>query len=151
LLTGLPKYAGQVVRQRGSSPKLQVLNTALMTAQSGLAPEEIRADGEYWGRLVESAVGAHLVNAAASDGIEVFYWRDRNREVDFVVKSGRTITAIEVKSGRRREAFPGMAFPYPRRGRVPYIPPERLRYPDLLISGHPAEPLRLPVAVLFHP
>jgi hypothetical protein len=109
LLTGLPKYAGQVVRQRGSSPKLQVLNTALMTAQSGLAPEEIRADGEYWGRLVESAVGAHLVNAAASDGIEVFYWRDRNREVDFVVKSGRTITAIEVKSGRRREAFPGMS------------------------------------------
>jgi hypothetical protein len=105
----LPKYAGQVVRQRGSSPKLQVRNTALMTAQSGLAPEEIRADGEYWGRLVESAVGAHLVNAAASDGIEVFYWRDRNREVDFVVKSGRSITAIEVKSGRRRVAFPGMS------------------------------------------
>jgi uncharacterized protein len=109
LLTGLPKYAGHVVRQRGSSPKLQVLNTALMTAQSGLAPEEIRGDGESWGRLLESAVGAHLVNAAAADDLEVFYWRDRNREVDFVVKSGRRITAIEVKGGRQQHSFPGMS------------------------------------------
>ena len=66
LLTGLPKYAGRAVRQRGSSPKLQVLNTALMTAQCGLTPKEARGDSEFWGRLVESAVGAHLANAAAS-------------------------------------------------------------------------------------
>ena len=109
MLTGLPKYAGQAVRQRGSSPKLQVLNTALVTAQSGLTPDEARADPEFWGRLVESAVGAHLANAAAAGVCELFYWREHNREVDFVVKTGRVVTAIEVKSGRAPEAQPGLA------------------------------------------
>lgn len=109
VLTGLQKYAGQAVRRRGSSPKLQVLNTALMTAQSRLTFEETRKDPEVWGRLVESAVGAHLANAAAADVCELYYWLDRNREVDFVVKAGRTVTAIEVKNGKKRTSLPGMA------------------------------------------
>jgi uncharacterized protein len=109
MVTGLQKFAGDRARQRGSSPKLQVLNTALMTAQSGLTLREAQADPSVWGRLVESAVGAHLLNAAAPRGFEVYYWRDRNLEVDFVVKSGQSVTAIEVKSVRRREALPGMA------------------------------------------
>jgi predicted AAA+ superfamily ATPase len=109
MLTGLQKYAGGAARRRGSSPKLQVLNTALMTAQSGLSTAEGREDREFWGRLVESAVGAHLTNAAAAGVGEVFYWRDRNREVDFAVRSGRRLVAIEVKSGRSRETQSGMA------------------------------------------
>ncbi len=108
MLTGLPKYAGQAVRTRGSSPKLQVLNTALLTAQWGLTLEEARADREAWGRLAESAVGAHLANAALTGTCEVFYWRERQHEVDFVVRAGRTLTAIEVKTGRRRETPAGM-------------------------------------------
>ena len=108
MVVGLPKYAGQATRQRGSSPKLQVLNTALMTAQAGMSFEEARANREFWGRLVESAAGAHLANAAATGACEVFYWRERNREVDFVVRAGRTVSAIEVKSGRAREALAGM-------------------------------------------
>jgi len=109
MLAGLQKYAGTAVRQRGSSPKLQVLNTALMTAQSGLSPEDARADREFRGRLVESAVGAHLANAAAGGACELFYWRERNREVDFVFCAGRRVAAIEVKSGRAPNAFPGLA------------------------------------------
>jgi predicted AAA+ superfamily ATPase len=108
MLIGLQKYAGQAVRRRGSSPKLQVLNTALMSAQSGLTFEEARADRVFWGRLVESAVGAHLANAAAAGICELFYWRHVNREVDFVVRAGRRLTAIEVKSGRVRDSLPGM-------------------------------------------
>jgi len=108
MVTGLQKYAGDRARQRRSSPKLQVLNTALMTALSGLAPQELRRDSELWGRLVESAVGSHLANAAAAGECELFYWRDRNREVDFVVKAGRRLTAIEVKSSRRRDSLRGM-------------------------------------------
>lgn len=108
MLTGLQKFAGEAVRQRGSSPKLQVLNTALMTAPSALTLAEARRDGELWGRLVESAVGAHLANAAATGTCELFYWRDRNREVDFVVRAGRNVTAIEVKSARGRDVLPGM-------------------------------------------
>jgi hypothetical protein len=107
MLTGLQKYAGQTVRQRASSPKLQVLNTALMTAQTGTTLREARKDHEFWGRLVESAVGAHLANAAALGVCELYYWRDRNREVDFITRAGRRLTAIEVKSGRSRDTQPG--------------------------------------------
>ena len=109
VVTGLQKYAGESVRQRGSSPKLQVLNTALMTAQSGLRLEEVRRDPDLWGRLAESAVGAHLANAAAVGDCELFYWRDRSREVDFVARAGRMLTAIEVKTGRSRDILAGMA------------------------------------------
>jgi predicted AAA+ superfamily ATPase len=109
LLMGLQKYAAQDVRRRGSSPKLQVLNTALMTAQTGLTPREARTDHEFWGRLVESAVGAHLANAAAAGECELFYWRERSYEVDFVTKSARRLTAFEVKSGRTPDALPGMS------------------------------------------
>jgi len=109
LVVGLQKYAGDVARSRGSSPKLQVLNTALLTAQSGLTLPEARGDGEFWGRLVESAVGAHLANAAASGECALYYWRERNQEVDFVVKAGRRLAAIEVKSGRAPQAHRGTA------------------------------------------
>lgn len=109
MLTGLPKFAGEAVRSRGSSPKLQVLDTALLTAQAGYTFDEARADPEFWGRLVESAVGAHLANAAAAGVCELYYWRERNREVDFVVRSRRSLTAIEVKSGRTQEVLPGLA------------------------------------------
>ena len=108
LLTGLPKYAGSLVRQRGSSPKLQVLNTALMTALADVSPGRAMADPVLRGRLVESAVGAHLANAAATGECDLFYWREGNREVDFVVKAGRRLVAIEVKSGRVRDFLPGM-------------------------------------------
>ncbi|MBV6410914.1 MAG: ATP-binding protein [Burkholderiales bacterium] len=109
MVCGLPKYAGDAARSRGSSPKLQVLNTALMTAASGYTLAEARADREFWGRLVESAVGAHLANAAMRGECALHYWRERNREVDFAVRAGRRLTAIEVKSGRAPQAHPGTA------------------------------------------
>jgi len=108
MVTGLQKYSGGGVRRRGSSPKLQVCNTALMAALSGLTLDQALEDRAFWGRLVESAVGAHLVNAAAAGLCEVFYWRGRGREVDFVVRAGRHLTAMEVKSGRARSTLPGM-------------------------------------------
>jgi predicted AAA+ superfamily ATPase len=109
MLTGLQKYAGQALRARASSPKLQVLNTALMAAQSGLTLEQAQHDHEYWGRLTESAVGSHLANAATLGVCELFYWRERNREVDFVIRAGKSLVAIEVKSGQRREVPAGLA------------------------------------------
>lgn len=109
LVCGLQKYAGDAARSRGSSPKLQVFNTALMTTVTGLSFDEARADREFMGRLTESAVGAHLINAAAARDCEVFYWRERSREVDFVVTAGRRVVAVEVKSGRSREMPAGLA------------------------------------------
>jgi predicted AAA+ superfamily ATPase len=108
MLSGLQKFSGSAIRERGSSPKLQVLNTALMTAMLGLTPAEVRAQPELWGRLVESAIGAHLAGAAAAGECTLHYWRDRGREVDFVVESPGGRLAIEVKSGRRRDMLPGL-------------------------------------------
>lgn len=79
-----------------------------MTAQSGLTIENMRKDREARGRLVESAVGAHLANAAAAGMFELYYWRDLNREVDFVVRANRRVTAIEAKSGRAQDTLPGL-------------------------------------------
>ena len=109
MVCGLPKYAPDTARSRGSSPKLQVLNTALMTVTAGVGPEEARSDREFRGRLFESAIGAHLANAAAAGECELYYWRDRGQEVDFVVKAHARVTAIEVKSGRAPQAHPGTA------------------------------------------
>ena len=108
MLTGLSKYDHGSVRQRGSSPKLQVLNSGLASALDHRSLAEARQDGDHWGRLVESCIGAHLVNSSLGTGIEVTYWRDRNQEVDFVLQRGRTVVAIEVKSGGRRQSLPGM-------------------------------------------
>ncbi len=108
LLAGLSKYAGQRFRQRASSPKLQVLNTALITSQSLLSLEDAKQDKDFWGRLVESSIGASLMNGIKGENIELFYWSSRNREVDFVLSKGETLIAIEVKSGRRNVAIPGI-------------------------------------------
>ncbi|MDX9749786.1 MAG: ATP-binding protein [Flavobacteriales bacterium] len=109
LLTPLHKYAGQRVRQRASSPKWMVHDTGLLTAPMGISMAQARKDGALWGRVVESAVGAHLLRGARDEGYEVFYWRDGGREVDFVVMRGGKLTAIEVKSSRVRTALSGMA------------------------------------------
>ena len=108
MLCGLPKFSGEVVRQRGSSPKFQVLNNALMTAQSAISFTEARRDPERWGRIAESAIGAHLANGAQMGEYELFYWREVSKEVDFVLRRGDKVLALEVKSGNRRTSLPGM-------------------------------------------
>jgi len=108
MLCGISKYAGQRVRQRGSSPKFQVMDMALMSALAGQEFKTVRGDPELWGRWVESAVGAHLVNSSIEYGFELFYWRERGREVDFVVRYQGRLLAIEVKSHKRRTALSGM-------------------------------------------
>ncbi len=108
LLTGLEKFAGSAVRRRASSPKLLILNTALMTAMGPHSFDAARMDTGYWGRLVETAVGAHLVNTSQGTRIGVYYWREGNREVDFVLRSGERTTSIEVKSGQTKTSLPGM-------------------------------------------
>ena len=117
MVRGIEKYAGDMIRQRASSPKFQVLNTALTSALAGDEPRKLLASPDLRGRLVESAVGAHLANAAATGRCRLFYWRERNLEVDFVVERAGKVIAIEVKSGRRRDGLPGVgAFlkAYPR-------------------------------------
>ena len=107
LLAGLPKYVPSQHRVRATSPKLNVLNTALMTAGSGYTFAEARADRGFWGRLVESAVGAHILNTMPNNA-RAYYWQERNLEVDFVLRRGVRIVAIEVKSSPKKRPMPGL-------------------------------------------
>lgn len=107
MLAGLDKFAGDLARSRASSPKLLVLNTALLTAQHSFDYQSARQDGEQWGRLVESAVGAYLYNDLPPN-MTLNYWRERNAEVDFVIQHGTRLLAVEVKSGRNRGALGGL-------------------------------------------
>lgn len=101
LLCGLQKYARDEARKYNSVPKLMVYNTALLTAQTNTTFHRTFTTPNLWGRWVESAVGAHLLNQADEYDYNLYYWRENSDEVDFVVESGEQQIAIEVKSGRR--------------------------------------------------
>lgn len=101
LVLGMQKYAGQEVRKRASVPKLNVLNTALISAGSGYTQAEAKADRSHWGHMVESAVGAHLHNTGHPN-CKIYYWQDGSHEVDFVIECGHRLALIEVKSGKSK-------------------------------------------------
>ncbi len=108
MMKGLSKYAGGALRRKGSSPKLQVMDNSLMSVVSGLTFDQAMSDRSFWGRLVESAVGTHLINALLGKDSEIYYWRKSNREVDFAVEYNKKVIGIEVKSSKRRGALAGM-------------------------------------------
>jgi predicted AAA+ superfamily ATPase len=124
LLSGLQAWSGSTVKQRASSPKLVLWNNALIHAMSRRTRLEVQADATWRGRLVENAVGAHLLCHLPPLGYSVHYWRDGDAEVDFVVARPGQLWALEVKSGRG--------------GKTPGLPAFRKRFPAakaLLIGG----------------
>jgi predicted AAA+ superfamily ATPase len=101
LLSGLEKYSPNLVRKRSSSPKFMVHNTAIMSGISNETIDTLHADHRAWGRWVESAVGAHLVNQSFKERkLKIYYWREGNDEVDFVVVYKKRIIALEVKTSK---------------------------------------------------
>ena len=100
LIVGLQNFSNNEVRKRASSPKLIVQNTALMSALAGKNFDVVRKEADYWGRLVESAVGAYLYNQSILDNFELFYFRVGDYEVDFVIKKYDVVVGLEIKSGR---------------------------------------------------
>ncbi|OKZ01605.1 MAG: AAA family ATPase [Bacteroides sp. CAG:1060_57_27] len=101
LLAALQKYARDDARKYNSIPKYQVYNNALMTVYRGQTFEKDRTDPKVWGRWVESAVGAYLLSMAEELDYQLYYWREGDDEVDFIIANGGESVAIEVKSGRR--------------------------------------------------
>lgn len=100
VMSGLQKYDPKMLRSKASSPRLLVHDTALMTASFGRRRDKLLTDPELRGRLVETAVGAYLVNLSYAGDVEVFWWREGGLEVDFVATCEDAVCAIEVKSGR---------------------------------------------------
>jgi len=111
MIKGLEKFSPSTIRQRASSPKFQVFNMALMSALSSGQRSEIQAQPEVYGRWVESAIGTHLLNQSLIGQMELYYWREGNSEVDFVLQKGNKTIGIEVKSGRNKlsEGIPAFA------------------------------------------
>lgn len=109
LASGLELFSKGHVRKRGSSPKLVLWNNALINAVSLRPFAEAFADGSWWGRLVENAVGAHLLNGLTGPAWSVTYWRAADDEVDYVVSHGAQDWAVEVKSGRPGRGGGGLA------------------------------------------
>lgn len=103
MLSGLQKFANDVARKRASAPKFQVHNSALRSIYSNLTLEEATVLPKEWGRFYESAVGAHIVSQAFVDRYEVFYWRQGNDEVDYVIQKKEKLLAIEVKSNHEKQ------------------------------------------------
>lgn len=102
MVCGLQKYTVDKARRRASVPKYQVYNNALMTLYCERDFISARADRKLWGRIVESAVGAHIMNCAYTGKFNVYYWREGDKEVDFVLKKDSKVIAIEVKSNAER-------------------------------------------------
>lgn len=100
LLTGLEKYASDIIRKRASKPKFQVYNNALLTANQNISFNAFMNNSKEWGRLAESAVGVHLVNSGIKYRFNVYYWNQGGYEVDYVIERGAEIIGIEVKSGK---------------------------------------------------
>ncbi len=107
LVSGLQKHAFSAVRKKASAPKLLVWSNALVTANDPRSLEAVRADSRRWGRLVENAVGAHLLSGLAGPPWDLWWWRDGDLEVDFVAPTPTGYLAVEVKSGRPRRT-PGL-------------------------------------------
>lgn len=100
LLCGLQKYARDEARKYNSVPKLMVYNTALLTAQTNITFQKAFTTPNLWGRWVESAIGTYLLSQADEYDFKLYYWRENDDEVDYIVESGNQLAAIEVKSGR---------------------------------------------------
>jgi len=100
LVSGLELFSMGQIRKRGSSPKLILWNNALINGLSLKSYAQTLADSVWWGRVVENAVGAYLLNSLADKPVSITYWRKRSAEVDFVLQSGTDVVALEIKSGR---------------------------------------------------
>ncbi|GHV84521.1 ATPase AAA [Spirochaetia bacterium] len=110
ILCGLPKYQSNKLKVRQSSPRFMVFDTSLMVWAEGASRRRLLESPDARGHLTESAVGACLLARGKEEGFEVYWWRDRDKEVDFVVEKGPRLSAIEVKSGRIKHPGGGMDF-----------------------------------------
>lgn len=110
LIIPLERYSGSVIRRRGSQPKIIVLDNSLITAVNNISEKDFEKNTAWIGRMTENAIGARLWVEAQKNGYELYYWRERNKEVDFVLKAGNKLLAIEVKSGKETATFEQLEF-----------------------------------------
>lgn len=106
LLAPLERWSGARIRQRGSIPKILIFDNGLISSMSGLKFRNAIKNKSTWGRLIENAVGAQLYFLTQKIGGELFYWRDRDDEIDYVLRVGDKVKIIEIKSGTFNQGIP---------------------------------------------
>lgn len=141
MICGLDKYSDKELTRRKSSPRLMVYDTSLISAVSPKGRDKLLGEPDIRGRIVESSVGARLLARSADEGFEVMWWREGVQEVDFVLRKGVALTAVEVKSGRE-SAQSGMGtflarHPEARRIVVGGSVPDACAVKDFLLDGIP--------------
>jgi len=108
MVTSLERYSGSKIKQKGSIPKIVLFDNSIANVLSGRDYKAATQDTEHWGHLVENAVGSVLYSLCKEKGAEIFYWRERDYEVDYIVKYGDKLIAIEVKSGKKIKDLSGL-------------------------------------------
>jgi len=98
------------MKTKQSSPRFLVYDTSLLIWAAGTSRRSFVELPDAKGHLVESAVGAYLLARGKEEGFSVYWWRDREHEVDFVIESGNSLTSIEVKSGRVKNTGGSLEF-----------------------------------------
>jgi predicted AAA+ superfamily ATPase len=93
LIRALEKFSDKRIKMKVSSPKILPLAPCLFYI--GILDDY---SSDERGRAFELIVGSQLVRT----GHDLYYWRDGKYEVDFVLKVGRKVFAIEIKSGRKK-------------------------------------------------
>lgn len=102
LVTGIQKYSNDFARTKGTIPKFQVYDNSFKVVLSPYSFEEARLSPARWGNIYESGIGAYIIGQSFLHNFEVFYWRERNLEVDFILRKKGLVIAIEVKSNFER-------------------------------------------------
>jgi predicted AAA+ superfamily ATPase len=102
LLTALQKFSMDLARRRASIPKFQVWDNSIRNVYNSVSMKEALLDRKEWGHILESGIGAYLINQSFVHRFEVYYWREKNFEVDFVLKKGKSVVAVEVKSNAEK-------------------------------------------------
>lgn len=102
LVTGFQKYTNDFARSKGTVPKFQVYDNSFKDVYSPVTFEEAITSPSKWGNIFESGIGAYIVGRAFLHRMEVFYWRERNLEVDFVLRYRGQLVALEIKSNSEK-------------------------------------------------
>jgi predicted AAA+ superfamily ATPase len=100
LLCGIQKFSTKLLNTRASSPRLMVYDTSLMTSNSKALGRDWLSTTDKRGHLVESAIGACLLARSKQEHFDLYWWRDKDDEVDFVLERGDERIALEVKAGK---------------------------------------------------
>jgi predicted AAA+ superfamily ATPase len=86
LIFAIEKWSYKLREQQTAAKKIYVVDNGIIDALSF----SFSANS---GRLLENSVAIELKRRATQDGSEVFYWDDYTNECDFIIKSGRRVTA----------------------------------------------------------